>query len=154
MADDEDAFDSWEEQEDSGVLDKRIGELQIDSTSTSKSTLSNNVVMKELSGRTEYAPQVRILKRDQNDGDSKNITNNTDSQNIKPSKTLEEREAEYAEARQRIFGDEVETTCPEEDGDSIKRPIRLICKSDSPVGNTVLRQPRGPDGTNGFQLER
>ncbi|KAK6176202.1 hypothetical protein SNE40_014530 [Patella caerulea] len=150
MAEDGEGFDSWEEQEDSGMLDKRIGELKIETSATIDKD-GSNMLVKEISTRTEYTPQVRILKRD-HAAQTQNVSNKVQSQASKPSKTLEEREAEYAEARQRIFGDEAPPL--EEDTNSEARPVRLICKIEEPLGNNVIRQPRGPDGTKGFNMDR
>ncbi|XP_050414253.1 SUZ domain-containing protein 1 [Patella vulgata] len=150
MAEDGEGFDSWEEQEDSGMLDKRIGELKLETSATVDKD-GSNMLVKEISSRTEYTPQVRILKRD-HAAQNQNVSNKIQSQASKPSKTLEEREAEYAEARQRIFGDEAPPL--EEDTDSESRPVRLICKVEEPLGNNVIRQPRGPDGTKGFNMDR
>ncbi|XP_041378223.1 SUZ domain-containing protein 1-like [Gigantopelta aegis] len=163
MADECDVLDSWEDQEDSGALDKRLNDIQVtpekcDILFTTQSDL------REDSGRTEYTPQVRILKREPvsakvNHPSHKARTSINSSQSHLHGKSLEQREAEYAEARLRIFGTTADL--PEEDaagdGESTElRPKMLVKKSENntPLGNEVSRQPRGPDGTTGFSTGR
>ncbi|GFX89050.1 hypothetical protein TNCV_2853501 [Trichonephila clavipes] len=55
----------------------------------------------EDSSRTPYIPQVKILKRP---NDAKTVVVSEKSPSRHPAKTLQQREAEYAEARLRILG--------------------------------------------------
>ncbi|XP_002731160.1 SUZ RNA-binding domain-containing-like isoform X2 [Saccoglossus kowalevskii] len=144
MADDEEeVWDSWEDAVDSGALDKKLEELPKKQEETNADTVNNTPAMliEEDSTRTAYQPQLKILKRPgiQNDQN----TNKTETEKQATRKSLEQREKEYAEARIRIFG----TTEDEE------RPKALI--QDVPAAdNSVIRQPKGPDGTTGFNLQR
>ncbi|XP_025082579.1 SUZ domain-containing protein 1-like isoform X2 [Pomacea canaliculata] len=166
MAEDSEVLDSWEDQVDSGVLDERLKKISISQVKETKSSTACTAIMvKEDTGRTEYKPQVRILKREPNTAANGVPGNSTRALKAnKPMKTLEQREAEYAEARLRIFGQ------VEADGEqnynnnsmfsetsaspSIERPEKLT-KGDSPKpGANVLRQPRGPDGSRGFSSTR
>jgi len=74
---------------------------------------SANVIVTEETHRTQYKPQIRILKREpQESRRSTNIDSNNSNESAsdcpgesKPkAKTLAQREAEYAEARRRILG--------------------------------------------------
>lgn len=80
----------------------------------------------------------------------------------KPVRTLEEREAAYAEARLRILG----SACsPEEESESSDADSSVVQESNKTsrssdlarqlnaaitMPDNVIRQPRGPDGTKGF----
>ncbi|XP_076320358.1 SUZ RNA-binding domain-containing-like isoform X1 [Tachypleus tridentatus] len=105
-------------------------------------------VMLEDSSRTPYMPQVKILKRP---SDARFGGNGEKSPNRQPVKTLQQREAEYAEARRRILG-----SGPSED----ETQKVMICRDTINIidnkcdGNNVVRQPRGPDGTSGFACRR
>ncbi|GFR83683.1 SUZ domain-containing protein 1 [Elysia marginata] len=178
MADDEaDILDNWEEQADSGVLDKRLEEMALDVTNNrekKKQVISVAKRMVEEGGPTPYQPQVRILKRDttaatspqQNTG----VTSPSGQGSSKHSKSLQQREAEYAQARLRIFGSLPPPDDEEEVGNStasgsipgqktsdatssiLSDGAPQIVKLDpSQPHVTILRQPRCPDGTSGFK---
>ncbi|KAK2191230.1 hypothetical protein NP493_55g05031 [Ridgeia piscesae] len=71
----------------------------------------------------------------------------------KPMKTLQEREAAYAEARLRIMGSADSGSTSEQTQES--RPARLTEQLDMmKVTENVIRQPCGPDGTKGFTSTR
>ncbi|MEJ1273314.1 SUZ RNA binding domain containing 1 [Cricetulus griseus] len=113
-------------------------------------------------------PQIRILKRPTSNGvvSSPNST----SRPALPVKSLAQREAEYAEARRRILG----SASPEEEQekpilDSTRsqqlaswfggkqeadRPTRISQPEDSRQPSNVIRQPLGPDGSQGFKQRR
>lgn len=97
--------------------------------------------------RTQYVPQVKILKRP---NDTKpGSTGSERSPSKHPVKTLQQREAEYAEARLRILG----ASCSrDEEKEKINR--LAIIGSDNYEISTTLRQPLGPDGTKGFVHRR
>lgn len=69
-----------------------------------------------------------------------------------PVKSLAQREAEYAEARKRILG----SASPEEEQEKpiLDRPTRISQPEDSRQPNNVIRQPLGPDGSQGFKQRR
>lgn len=136
--------------------------------SSEESTLRYNeskasVVILEEDGRTRYVPPeptVKILKRPQSTGSSHlasgdNVVMNGDATKPRqPVKTLQQRELEYAEARLRILG---EARSPEENSpfeeriQKIQNRIELLRPSEN---ENIVRLPRGPDGTRGFNLRR
>uniref|UniRef100_A0A3Q2GX46 SUZ RNA-binding domain-containing n=1 Tax=Equus caballus TaxID=9796 RepID=A0A3Q2GX46_HORSE len=95
-------------------------------------------------------PQIRILKRPTSNGvvSSPNST----SRPALPVKSLAQREAEYAEARKRILG----SASPEEEQEKpiLDRPTRISQPEDSRQPSNVIRQPLGPDGSQGFKQRR
>ena len=123
--------------------------------------------------RTQYVPQVRILKRpnakQNKDSNDKSVSNDRKITNANRSqsnnKTYEEREAEYARARLRILGS---ASAPEEESNN-SSPL----PSGTQTGNTynsspkssqlkslveesnvpIIRLPIGPDGTKGFKRD-
>ncbi|CAH1377146.1 unnamed protein product [Tenebrio molitor] len=141
-------IESWEEIEETDVLEKKF--KSIIPPSKSLETKSNGISTKPikivLTGddalRSQYVPPeptVKILKRP-----SKELHNTTDSKVIQPKKTLQQRKQEYAEARLRILG-ETEKTEEENIVSSKARSTDL---------DNVIRLPRGPDGTKGFNIRR
>ncbi|XP_013779888.2 SUZ domain-containing protein 1-like [Limulus polyphemus] len=159
MADDvsEDICDSWEDMIENGILEKKLEELTVkaeEKPSKKYNEGSENQcggvpqVMLEDSSRTPYMPQVKILKRP---SDARFGGNGEKSPNRQPVKTLQQREAEYAEARRRILG-----SGPSED----ETQKVMICRDMINIidnkcdGSNVVRQPRGPDGTSGFACRR
>ncbi|ETE60094.1 hypothetical protein L345_14168, partial [Ophiophagus hannah] len=93
---------------------------------------------------------IRILKRPTSNGV---LTNpNSTSRPAFPVKTLAQREAEYAEARKRILG----SASPEEEQEKpiLDRPTRISQPEDSRQPSNVIRQPLGPDGSQGFKQRR
>jgi hypothetical protein len=165
----ENVVDSWEELEDSGELDRKFEKLVLQSTEVTEETRRSPitittipVLQEECGGRTAYQPTVRILKRDRT-AEATNAANNVVIR-TKPTRTLQEREAAYAEARLRILGSAVsndEDPSPVDDLPCLmtdKKPVtRAVINSDSMTSLkdcNVLRQPRGPDGSNGFLVTR
>ncbi|XP_005097579.1 SUZ domain-containing protein 1 [Aplysia californica] len=167
MADDDcDNLDSWENQADSGALDKRLEEISIGLQSKENKQKQGPIVMStEDNGRSQYQPQVRILRREAPSPatPSPNHSNSTGSMappgSSKHSKSLQQREVEYAEARLRIFGS---LPPPDSDGETEEKggsgdnhiaqpgPPQIVGPPTSGPQMSILRQPRGPDGTNGF----
>lgn len=113
--------------------------------------------IKEESGRTQYTPQVRILKRST---DNTQSAKNTSKSQVQPQKTLQQREAEYKEARLRILGEDYSgaDNCNNSAVVAETRPVKLIKQTEDLklTQNKVqlLREPRGPDGTAGFDQNR
>lgn len=159
MAEDGSVLDSWEELDDKEVLNKQLEGIKVTENAPSEERNSSPNLLLEEGNRTQYTPQVKILKRqtDQGLGDSKNKGNKG------PQKTLQQREAEYKEARLRILGAPMAT----EDSNNLaanfsaeNRPIRLVKQVDdlkqqqAENSVTILRDPKGPDGTAGFSQNR
>lgn len=146
MADD--VGDTWEELEDSGELDKQIQKLTVKPSEQESLRQDGSSPVQEEGDRSAYQPQVRILKR------QTKSNGNTSQQAVarqapaKPTKTLAEREAAYAEARMRILG------APSADiEETVGRngPIQLSQQLEAvKVTENVVRQPKGPDGSKGF----
>lgn len=119
-------------------------------------------MLSEETGRTEYRPQVRILKREPNPSHNSAAGNTRRNVKVnKPMKTLEQREAEYAEARMRIFGaaeaqQEVDTN--NSASNCVDMPVdkqyKISSNTEARSGNDVIRQPLGPDGSTGFHFKR
>ncbi|XP_051692535.1 SUZ RNA-binding domain-containing isoform X11 [Oryctolagus cuniculus] len=116
----------------------------------SKSPPKVPIVIQDDSLPTGPPPQIRILKRPTSNGvvSSPNST----SRPALPVKSLAQREAEYAEARKRILG----SASPEEEQEKpiLDRPTRISQPEDSRQPNNVIRQPLGPDGSQGFKQRR
>ncbi|CAG8771346.1 17702_t:CDS:2 [Dentiscutata erythropus] len=121
MADD--PWDDWEAAADAGLEPKPVGTLDDHEKNKQIWQEANSYVQPEItrtdSTRTEYVPQLRILKRPKNPGSTttthpshlpinSNATFISDSGsfsiNSKQTKSLADREAEYIAARQKIFG--------------------------------------------------
>ncbi|XP_021016403.1 SUZ domain-containing protein 1 isoform X5 [Mus caroli] len=116
----------------------------------SKSPPKVPIVIQDDSLPTGPPPQIRILKRPTSNGvvSSPNST----SRPALPVKSLAQREAEYAEARRRILG----SASPEEEQEKpiLDRPTRISQPEDSRQPSNVIRQPLGPDGSQGFKQRR
>ncbi|XP_059145531.1 SUZ domain-containing protein 1-like [Physella acuta] len=178
MAEEDLELDSWEEQADSGILDKRLEEMSLDIKSkenekrkqTQHLVSTPSPILIEESGKTQYQPQVRILRREPKSPSSppKKHTNNIGPSCVtgssKHNKSLQQREAEYAQARMRIFG----SLPPEDDDDDNNENIDNFSRGDDDTLDkssspqmikpdpssprvSIVRQPRGPDGTIGFK---
>lgn len=136
---DEDVWDDWEDMEDSGELDKRLEmekKLQVEKCANQIGvSAAGGGAITEDSQRTAYQPQLRILKR-QTGSETQTSGNSTDANAKNKSKTLAEREAEYAEARLRILG-----SATSEDPDEVNR--------DEPNPPVLMRKSpsKSPDAT-------
>ncbi|XP_037736916.1 SUZ domain-containing protein 1 isoform X2 [Chelonia mydas] len=116
----------------------------------SKSPPKVPIVIQDDSLPSGPPPQIRILKRPTTNGVLSNP--NSVSRPAFPVKSLAQREAEYAEARKRILG----SASPEEEQEKpiLDRPTRISQPEDSRQPNNVIRQPLGPDGSQGFRQRR
>ncbi|XP_066190536.1 SUZ RNA-binding domain-containing isoform X1 [Sylvia atricapilla] len=116
----------------------------------SKSPPKVPIVIQDDSLPTGPPPQIRILKRPTTNGVLSNP--NSASRPAFPVKSLAQREAEYAEARKRILG----SASPEEEQEKpiLDRPPRISQPEDTRQPNNVIRQPLGPDGSQGFKQRR
>ncbi|XP_033821953.1 SUZ domain-containing protein 1-like [Periophthalmus magnuspinnatus] len=156
--DDEDVADSWEEAADSGEIERRLeAKLKINQEAkkvTSRSSpMRTAIVIQDDSLPAAPPPQIRILKRPTNNGTA---SSSASSSRPQQTKTLAQREAEYAEARRRILGSASSEEMPQ-DNSCQDRPTRLNVQQPSEPArpnNYIIRQPTGPDGTTGFRLCR
>ncbi|XP_069730589.1 SUZ RNA-binding domain-containing [Phaenicophaeus curvirostris] len=150
---DEEVAESWEEAADSGEIDRRLEKkLKITQKESrkSKSPPKVPIVIQDESLPAGPPPQIRILKRPTTNGVLSNP--NSASRPAFPVKSLAQREAEYAEARKRILG----SASPEEEQEKpiLDRPTRISQPEDIRQPNNVIRQPLGPDGSQGFKQRR
>ncbi|XP_053136749.1 SUZ domain-containing protein 1 isoform X3 [Hemicordylus capensis] len=151
---DEEVAESWEEAADSGEIDRRLEKTlritQKESSRKSKSPPKVPVVIQDESLPSGPPPQIRILKRPTSNGVLSNP--NSASRPAFPVKSLAQREAEYAEARKRILG----SASPEEEQDKpiLDRPTRISQLEEARPPSNVIRQPLGPDGSQGFKQRR
>lgn len=118
-------------------------------------TLENNT-------RSQYVPQVRILKRPNAKHNSSHDNSLIDSKSsaVKSqtnNKTYEEREAEYAKARLRILGSASATEeCNNEKTDNNDATLNSTKLQLTNNSNEVpvIRLPIGPNGSKGFAFQR
>uniref|UniRef100_A0A3P9C034 SUZ RNA-binding domain-containing n=1 Tax=Maylandia zebra TaxID=106582 RepID=A0A3P9C034_9CICH len=144
---DEEVAESWEEAADSGVRDANILKSNLKSAS---SPIRTAVVVQDDSLPAAPPPQIRILKRPTNNGNTGNPA--ASSRPAQQMKSLAQREAEYAEARRRILGSASSEETPQDNQPacmSVQQPLEPVRSN-----NHVIRQPNGPDGTSGFRLCR
>ncbi|XP_072282791.1 SUZ RNA-binding domain-containing isoform X2 [Pyxicephalus adspersus] len=115
-----------------------------------KSSPKTPVVIQDDSLPAGPPPQIRILKRPTSNGLATN--SHSSSRPTVPVKSLAQREAEYAEARKRILG----SASPEEEVEKpvVERPARINQLEENRQPNNVIRQPLGPDGSQGFKHRR
>uniref|UniRef100_A0AAF6ZDD7 SUZ RNA-binding domain-containing n=1 Tax=Bos taurus TaxID=9913 RepID=A0AAF6ZDD7_BOVIN len=130
-------------------LEKKLKITQKESRK-SKSPPKVPIVIQDDSLPAGPPPQIRILKRPTSNGVVSGP--NSASRPALPVKSLAQREAEYAEARKRILG----SASPEEEQEKpiLDRPTRISQPEDSRQPNNVIRQPLGPDGSQGFKQRR
>eukprot|EP00794_Sanderia_malayensis_P015008 gene15008-16557_t len=115
MADD--VLDSWEDATDLGEFEKRMEKREQDILKREEMQKQaapgaikySGIAVQEESGRSEYTPQIKILKRANGPAQQKN-----QQKTVKPIRTLAEKEADYAAARARILGDFSNTNPDEE----------------------------------------
>ncbi|XP_068515037.1 SUZ RNA-binding domain-containing isoform X1 [Anas acuta] len=130
-------------------LEKKLKITQKESRK-SKSPPKVPIVIQDDSLPSGPPPQIRILKRPATNGVLSNP--NSATRPAFPVKSLAQREAEYAEARKRILG----SASPEEEQEKpiLDRPTRISQPEDTRQPNNVIRQPLGPDGSQGFKQRR
>ncbi|XP_030633439.1 SUZ domain-containing protein 1-like isoform X1 [Chanos chanos] len=156
----EEVSENWEEAAESGEIERRLeAKLKIIQKSKESSEVSGNspirtaIVIPDDSVPPAPPPQIRILKRPSSNG---SIGPQIQARPTLQVKSLAQREAEYAEARRRILGSASAEETPQERD----RPDRSVSASASTIpeqvrsNNHIIRQPRGPDGTQGFRLCR
>uniref|UniRef100_A0A3B4EBP3 SUZ RNA-binding domain-containing n=1 Tax=Pygocentrus nattereri TaxID=42514 RepID=A0A3B4EBP3_PYGNA len=114
--------------------------------SSGRSPMKTAIMIQDDSLPAAPPPQIRILKRPTSNGTlGSSVTRSRPSPQVK---SLAQREAEYAEARKRILGSADDT--PQERPSSDRSPR----SEDTRSNNHVVRQPAGPDGTQGFRQRR
>ncbi|KAJ8412177.1 hypothetical protein AAFF_G00144440 [Aldrovandia affinis] len=160
MEDDEVA-ESWEEAADSGEIERRLeAKLRISQKekkangSSGRSPMKTAIVIQDDSLPAAPPPQIRILKRPSSNGSLGSPT--ASNRPLPQVKSLAQREAEYAEARRRILGSASPDDLPQ-DRPNADRPVRVSAPQpldDLRPNNHVIRQPTGPDGTQGFRQRR
>uniref|UniRef100_H0WRB4 SUZ RNA-binding domain-containing n=2 Tax=Otolemur garnettii TaxID=30611 RepID=H0WRB4_OTOGA len=148
---DEEVAESWEEAADRGEIDGWKKKLKITQKERkSKSPPKVPIVIQDDSLPMGPPPQIRILKKPTSNGvvSSPNST----SRPALPVKSLAQREAEYTKARKQILG----SASPGEEQEKpiLDRPTRISQPEDSRQPNNVVRQPLGPDGSQGFKQHR
>lgn len=158
-------FDSWEEMDDSEVLERKLKNLKIPPSDdnglkreSNQSTPRGVILMGDDALRTQYTPPeptVKILKRpsqNSNGGGDGPLMNGENKPHKQPIKTLQQREQEYAQARLRILG---EARSPEEVvEDRVNKIQAKVEVLRPPEMDCIIRLPRGPDGTKGFNVPR
>lgn len=179
MADDEDEdiLDSWEDADESEEFERRMDlhEKSLKENEQEEVIMSTpgtvTILKPDNPGRTDYTPQIKILKRAAVNNVKKQKPKQMTEAELK--QALKTKEAEYQAARNRILGENYDETRPklenEIHGDVkfsiIKNPNRSAPNSPSPPelplpsNNTppthvVIRQPKGPDAISGFTVKR
>ncbi|BES96463.1 SUZ RNA Hypothetical protein domain containing 1 [Nesidiocoris tenuis] len=161
----QDEEETWEQLADSGELDRRLEKMKV--VSAARNGMSSNhsppvmILSEEL--RSKFMPpepSVKILQRPTQNQNGCRCPNG-ETKPKAPIKTLQQREMEYAEARLRILG---EARSPEEAesplADSLldDRIPRIQGRTEIPkIENNsagIIRMPKGPDGTSGFNMRR
>ncbi|XP_026461859.1 SUZ domain-containing protein 1-like [Ctenocephalides felis] len=168
-----DVYENWEEIDESCLENKLNSIINGDSKITEMTNVGplKMILMGDDAYRTHPPePTVKILKRPSKSPHSAIIQ---ESKPRAPIKTLQQREQEYAEARLRILGSAKspeEINEPSVNGSQSKSEITM--SNDNSTRNSqwnnhnhiqfsatksqecIVRQPTGPDGTNGFNMRR
>ncbi|XP_066998121.2 SUZ RNA-binding domain-containing isoform X2 [Anabrus simplex] len=163
--------ENWEDIEDSATFDTKLllgspsspddyEPVRTSSLLSSRNGNNGPITFRDDVGNIYLPPEptVKILKRPKKcaDGNEGGHLLNGDAKPRHPIKTLQQREQEYAEARLRILG---EARSPEEQLpvatddriSKIQTKLELLRASDAA---NVVRLPKGPDGSRGFNLQR
>ncbi|XP_018597366.1 SUZ RNA-binding domain-containing isoform X1 [Scleropages formosus] len=161
---DEELSESREEAAESEDMERcleeklRITQKQkVSSGGPGRSPLKTAAVMiRDESVPAAAPPQIRILKRPSSNGSLGSPAG--PMRPIPQVKSLAQREAEYAEARRRILGSPSPEKSPQDRpaADS-SRPMRVSPQqppADSRANSHLLRQPIGPEGTQGVRHRR
>ncbi|TRZ02452.1 hypothetical protein DNTS_030280 [Danionella cerebrum] len=160
--DDDEVADSWEEAADSGEMERRLEEKlrisqkeRLSSGNSSRSPMRTAIVIQDDSLPAAPPPQIRILKRPSSNGSLGSFA--LQSRPSPQVKSLAQREAEYAEARKRILGSATPDDSPQERPNTDRSPrgsSSHTLSEENRSANHVVRQPAGPDGTQGFHQQR
>nr|SVE94057.1 EOG090X0RU6 [Scapholeberis mucronata] len=155
-------LDDWEQMADSGLLDKKLQSLKtrIPSEEVRNSEeIQTTHFLFNGDGSVKPSvlgppPQIKILKRPQHNGvvhahQQGGYSSSNGQSRPKPQvKTLQQKEAEYAEARLRILGEAAPANVPSPDPSISKLQNRM--ENLRTEESLIVRLPRGPDGTRGF----
>ncbi|KAJ8016643.1 hypothetical protein DPEC_G00009370 [Dallia pectoralis] len=157
---DNEVTQSWEEAAGSRKMETRFEENlrisqkeRMSSNNSMRSPLKTAIMIQDNSPHTAPLPQIRILKRPSSNG----------SLGLPPGqnrptpqvKSLAQREAEYAEARKRILGSaSPEGTFQEKTNTERTGHTNSTTPPEDRSNNRAVRQPSGPDGTQGFRQNR
>ncbi|KAG7323601.1 hypothetical protein KOW79_013303 [Hemibagrus wyckioides] len=155
---DEEIAESWEDAADSGEMERRLEEKlrisqkeRLSSGSSGRSPVKT-IMIQDDSLPAAPPPQIRILKRPTSNGSlGPSVTQSRPSPQVK---SLAQREAEYAEARKRILGSADDTPQERPTSERSPRAGSHTPSEDTRSNNHVVRQPAGPDGTQGFRQRR
>ncbi|KAJ8395146.1 hypothetical protein AAFF_G00036020 [Aldrovandia affinis] len=158
---DEEVTENWEEAADSGEMERRLEEKlrisqkeKMSSSGSGRSPMRTAIVIQDDSLPAAPPPQIRILKRPSSNGSLGSPV--APNRPLPQVKSLAQREAEYAEARRRILGSATPEDAPQ-DRPNTERPVRVggsPPSEESRSNNHVIREPAGPDGTQGFSQRR
>nr|SVE94682.1 EOG090X0RU6 [Simocephalus serrulatus] len=154
-------LDDWEQMADSGLLDKKLQNLKtrIPEEVRNPDEIQQTHFLFNGDGSVKPTvlgppPQIKILKRPQHNGmlhahqQGAYSSSNGQSKPKPQVKTLQQKEAEYAEARLRILGEAAPSNIPSVDLGVNKLQSRMEnLRSEE---SCLVRLPRGPDGTRGF----
>ncbi|XP_018597367.1 SUZ RNA-binding domain-containing isoform X2 [Scleropages formosus] len=160
---DEELSESREEAAESEDMERcleeklRITQKQkVSSGGPGRSPLKTAAVMiRDESVPAAAPPQIRILKRPSSNGSLGSPAG--PMRPIPQVKSLAQREAEYAEARRRILGSPSPEKSPQDRPAADSRPMRVSPQqppADSRANSHLLRQPIGPEGTQGVRHRR
>ncbi|XP_065842329.1 SUZ RNA-binding domain-containing-like isoform X2 [Oscarella lobularis] len=152
--DDSDVLDSWEDAADTGELEKRMEERENELAKCLANDEKQEFVWDETLQSTPNVHQIRLLKRSDNPDQAKSSLQ-ADQEQKRPTKSLEEREAEYAEARARIMGPSASqpTTKGLYKPNAISKAKQSSSSSNTNATNT--RNPKGPGATGkGFNKRK
>ncbi|XP_056129653.1 SUZ domain-containing protein 1 isoform X2 [Lampris incognitus] len=158
---DEEVAESWEEAADSGEMERRLEEKlrisqkeKVTSSNSPQSPLKTAIMIQDEPLPAAPPPQIRILKRPTSNGSlGSPLNQNRPTPQVK---SLAQREAEYAEARKRILGSASPEESPQ-DKPTTDRPGRnnsTLPFEETRSNNHTVRQPAGPDGSQGFRQHR
>ncbi|XP_066529370.1 SUZ RNA-binding domain-containing isoform X2 [Hoplias malabaricus] len=125
---------------------------RLSSGSSGRSPIKTAIMIQDDSLPAAPPPQIRILKRPTSNGTlGCSVPQNRPSPQVK---SLAQREAEYAEARKRILGSADDTPQERASSERSQRAGTHTPSEDTRTNNHVVRQPAGPDGTQGFRQRR
>lgn len=143
-----DVLDCWEQIEEPEI-EQKLRKLLPPSKQDDEPSCNGEPINIILTGddalRSQYVPPeptVKILKRP-----TKDTNANNDNKLYHPKKSLQQREQEYAEARARILG---EFHCDK----SEEKVASIQNKSKPSELENIVRLPKGPDGSKGFNVKR
>ena len=140
--------EDWESMSDSGELDASLDKLSIQPGPTRPYQPQPPVTLYGDDPRTQYRPPepvIKIMKRP----DSGSSGQNGQAKPRVEQKSLKQREQEYAEARQRILGNDSKP-----DSSQAKTPSKSVISKNRKDNVNGARHPKGPDGSKGFQSKR